>query len=523
MKLLKLTSARKVQMGLIILLLAILGSNLFAYIKTADLESNLREIDENYMVQLQANIPIKDWFATAQITVRDYQIGVGSLSTAREAMEVMLEYVNEQLSTAEDPAIIHTLEQLSQEATLYIGELELLSQIDDEAEYIAALREFAQMADSIDFLTSESREQVFTLLDRRVVEISQAVNQTQNAMLILLGMGLLISLGLTIYLTKDLQTSAKRIKTATKDVVEQSEQAASASQQVAASAEESRKAMEEARSAVEQVSQGTNNSSATVQEVSSSINEISSSIQQLASGSQNILEAGKKTFGDLRLVDSEIKKGKQVLKNGSQTLRKLEEEISNIGGISDTIMQITDQTNLLALNAAIEAARAGEHGRGFSVVAEEVRKLAEESKEATESIKERLTKVREASRAVVGLMIKTESQKDSERNIVEVFDVIDEASTSVTKSMESAVDSSQQQAEATSEASAAAEQISAAAEELAAQLEQSSAGAEEMTANVQQVLSAIGEITDAVQEVAASAEQQAAMAKRIEVENNTLA
>ena len=71
-------------------------------------------------------------------------------------------------------------------------------------------------------------------------------------------------------------------------------------------------------------------------------------------------------------------------------LGTLETKVKAIGGVMETIMEISAQTNLLALNASIEAARAGEHGKGFAVVADEVRKLAEQSAKATEEVNKQL-------------------------------------------------------------------------------------------------------------------------------------
>jgi methyl-accepting chemotaxis protein len=91
----------------------------------------------------------------------------------------------------------------------------------------------------------------------------------------------------------------------------------------------------------------------------------------------------------------------------STVIDHLAEQSKQIGNIIDTISSLADQTNLLALNAAIEAARAGEHGRGFAVVAEEVRNLAQRSRDATEEISNMLGGVTHDTNDALGAMQQT--------------------------------------------------------------------------------------------------------------------
>ncbi|MHA1584516.1 MAG: methyl-accepting chemotaxis protein [Promethearchaeota archaeon] len=186
-----------------------------------------------------------------------------------------------------------------------------------------------------------------------------------------------------------------------------------------------------------------------VEDISSSVEELTSNSEEVSAASENIASTQQQLAkGSSEQVMAIIETQREIkeLSNGIATIR---EKIDNIGIISDLIRDVAGQTNMLALNAAIEAARAGEAGRGFNVVADQVRKLAEESKSAVVKTEEMVKDVQEVSAR----------QGESAKSILKQIDAIAAISEQSSASTEEAASAAEEQASSMDSVTITAQQL----------------------------------------------------------------
>ncbi|NUQ51424.1 MAG: methyl-accepting chemotaxis protein [Phycisphaerales bacterium] len=256
-------------------------------------------------------------------------------------------------------------------------------------------------------------------------------------------------------LSSSFNTFVEKIHTTIKQVATTTNELAAAATQIAASAEEM-------ASGITRQEQQTSQVSAAVVEMSASVGEVAQKAKDVNLASDAARDNASKGGNIVQQTVSEIMGIAEDVGQSAESVTELGKQSEQIGEIIQVINEIAEQTNLLALNAAIEAARAGEHGRGFAVVADEVRKLAERTTQATDEVAKSI-------KAIQGQTGNAVQQIEAGSNRVNKGV---ELATNAGTALKSIVEGSARLSEMVAAIAAAAEQQSAASEEITRSVEQ---------------------------------------------------
>jgi methyl-accepting chemotaxis protein len=300
---------------------------------------------------------------------------------------------------------------------------------------------------------------------------------------------------------------ASNLKSILTEVRVAAESVSSNAQQIASSGTELNSSVQQIASTVDQISRGSESQAQGLTKSKQIIEQLSSTMSDLASSAIESAEITRKV-GSLSERGAESAKEAEermnniirVTNDSAQKVRDLAQKTSEITAVLDVIKQIADQTNLLALNAAIEAARAGEAGRGFAVVADEVRRLAESSAKSSEEIDSKLKQIQENAQIVVTDIETSASEVNQGRLVIEsslkALDEIASEIKNVSDTVKRLSDAAQSEVSKVKAVSANASEIAAVAEQNAAATEEASAAVEQQTAQTQEIASAATQMTE---------------------------
>jgi methyl-accepting chemotaxis protein len=298
-------------------------------------------------------------------------------------------------------------------------------------------------------------------------------------------------------LVKNIQATSEQVSDSADYLENSSKEVGNTSQQVALSIQEVATGADEQAKSVENVSLN-------IQQLSEGVENLENNNNQVVEMTDNMNQVTEKGFNKMKDLNKQMEQIVKSVRAVATDIRELEAISDEIGSIIDIIDNIADQTNLLALNAAIEAARAGEAGRGFSVVADEIRDLAEESSTSAEKIKKLIDEVSKTTKSVGSEM------KVSEKEILDGEKLVESASVTfgdIREALQSISQGMKHSAEIIKETNKFSKEIAENAHNIAGISEETSASAEEVAAASEEQSASVDEVSTVADELSARAEQ----------------
>lgn len=280
------------------------------------------------------------------------------------------------------------------------------------------------------------------------------------------------------------------------------EELSASTYEVSQSAEGMAKSIESVAQGAQVSASAAGESSIAMEETAVGVQRIAESAVELNTSAEETMRIANESGKTIETAKSQMDLIYQTSHETSSLIQRLSRQTEEIESITSVITGITEQTNLLALNAAIEAARAGEHGKGFAVVADEVRKLAEESKKSAGQIVQLTMAIQLDTKNV------EQSVTESMQNVEQGVAVIDNAGRTFVEIVQAVQTMTNQITEisaATEQISASAEEVSASVSEISGQAVSASIQTEQNSASMEEQMATIEEINAVAQDLSVKA------------------
>lgn len=333
--------------------------------------------------------------------------------------------------------------------------------------------------------------------------------------------------------SQELSATSDEASRAVSQITAELQVLASSSEEQAAYARETDTTATQLKTAVSELAMGAENEARSVQETLEFVRKLDSAVQQVASSVSSLFDASNGMQEAAASGDETVQKTIMGMEKVVAVTDKIGEHLTSLASLSERIGEIVglisdiaEQTNLLALNAAIEAARAGEHGRGFAVVADEVRKLAEQSAVSAKEIASLIQSIQTSIRGAVGSMDEGKAvvsdgmslaadTKNALTRIIEAISITNEEIQRVSGAVQDIANVSTQVSKRMDEVASVIEETTAASEQMASSSATVQEAAEKGVARAQEIAAAIGNISASSEEIASSSQEIAKAAQNL--------